>query len=91
VQVRTAILASGTAVLLYTSGATQTIFQPVQFLRRIPPYTEEMLNPSVFPPFLASFGHFLPFLAIFGHCSGIFWTFLTFMNEVKKKNPPFFG
>jgi hypothetical protein len=34
-------------------------------LQRIPPYTEEMLNPSVFPPFLAIFDPFPPFFVNF--------------------------
>jgi hypothetical protein len=69
------------------SSGHQTRVSAASVLRRIPPYTEEMLNPSVFPPYSgipSIFGHFWAFLAIF-------WAFLTFLNEVKKKNPLFFG
>ena len=60
-------------------------------LRRIPPYTEEMLNPSVFPPYSgipSVFGQFWPFLAIFfGHFLAIF----DIADSGEEQNPPFFG
>jgi hypothetical protein len=42
------------------------------------------------PSVVGHFWPFTPFLAIFRHCLAIYWAFLTFLNEVKKKNPPFF-
>ena len=50
----------------------------------IPPYMEEMLNPSVFPPYSGISSVFWKFLAIFG-------AFLTLLTEAGGGNPQFFG